>query len=173
MATIQGVVSAVDTRMVNTKFGLKPSYSVTVNGERYAAGFRAPSAAVGDFVDLTYDDSSRYKDIQSISKATGSPPAVAAKPPVTAAAPVKSGYDRVFPVPALSPERAIIRQNALGHATKVVLDGPMEVGSEDGVEEIIRIARKFEAYATGDLDKAMAEEDIIRDKVANAALPKD
>lgn len=59
-----------------------------------------------------------------------------------------------FPVPLLHPDRSIIRQNALNHATQVVLSRSSAAGKNaDAVaDDIIKTAIKFEAYATGQLE---------------------
>lgn len=185
MAKIVGVVDEVGSRSVNTKFGMKNSYFLVVGGERYAAGFKAPSVAAGDSVDLEFDSTSRYKDVISVSKrAAGDAPTKS-----TPAASAPAGYGgKLFPVPPLHPDRSIIRQNALAHATKVVVDffaatvrrdgadapTPRPFGQMDIVaDEIIRVARKFEAYSTGDLDKALAENDIREAMIAKTALPEE
>jgi hypothetical protein len=40
-------------------------------------------------------------------------------------------------------------------------------------ERVIAVARKFEAYSTGDLDMAAAERDVREALVKNAELPED
>lgn len=59
---------------------------------------------------------------------------------------ITSNTSRTFPVGPLAPERTINRQNALTNA--VAFYGT----TGDCPEDIIAIARKFEAYTTGDLD---------------------
>lgn len=66
-------------------------------------------------------------------------------------APVKAVGGRTFPVGALAPERTINRQNALTNAVNFC-------NEETPPEEVIEVARLFEAYTTGDLDAAEAEE---------------
>lgn len=67
---------------------------------------------------------------------------------------------KTFPVGPLHPDRSIIRQNSLGHATEVAslfgIEGALSI--EDYADHIIEIARKFEAYSAGDLDMAVAME---------------
>lgn len=117
----------------------------------------------GDYVDLEYTTKPNpaggdYRNIKSVSKA-----AAPASRPVSAVAP-STPAGRSFPVHPLSPERAIIRQNALGHAVKVFADLPID-GNDFGnatetAQAIIELARVFEAYSAGDLDREMAEESV-------------
>ncbi len=177
MPKIVGTVADIGSRAVNTKFGLKNSYSITIDGERYAAGFRAPAVSVGDTVDLEYDGASRYKDIISVTKRPGAAPAAtpAVKPSVATAGPY--GAAKAFPVPALHPDRAIIRQNALAHASRCLATASWatdeEFADEEFADRVVAMARKFEAYSTGDLDMAAAERDIREALVKNAELPLD
>jgi hypothetical protein len=132
--------------------------------------------SVGDTVDLEYDGASRYKDIISVTKRGGAAPAAtpAVKPTVATAGPY--GAAKAFPVPALHPDRAIIRQNALAHAARVVISTlPRdEVRTDEEVaDRVIAMARRFEAYSTGDLDMAAAERDVREALVKNAELPED
>lgn len=68
---------------------------------------------------------------------------------------------RQFPVGPLDPERSIIRQNSLGHATEMVnFYGTDAKTSAECAAEIIEIARMFEAYSAGDLDREIADEAV-------------
>lgn len=168
MAKVTGVVMSVDSRQVNTKFGLKPSFSISLdNGERYAAGFRAPACAVGDTVVLEYSDSSRYKDVTSVSK-TAAAVSIPTAPVKSAAGPY-TGSAKPFPIPPLHGDRAIIRQNALGHASRIysatVSSGFEAQTPADIASWVITLAREFEAYATGDLDLAQAKLDMAREEI--------
>jgi hypothetical protein len=61
----------------------------------------------------------------------------------------KAPVGRQFPVAPLAPERTINRQNALTNAVKYVAGIDLALSSK---EEVVAIARYFEAYTTGDLD---------------------
>ena len=67
---------------------------------------------------------------------------------------------KVFPIPPLHGDRAIVRQNALARATDIYIAArggkPFELEA-DSLDFVIRLARKFEAYTAGDLDLAEAE----------------
>jgi len=74
--------------------------------------------------------------------------------------PTKSGFmPKEFPVPQLHPDRSIIRQNALAHATKVVLARGSD-GMSMTIEQIIDVARMFEAYSTGDVEREEADKQM-------------
>ena len=71
-----------------------------------------------------------------------------------------SGYkDKVFPIPALHGDRAIVRQNALARASDLYIAArggkPFELEAST-LDLVIAFARKFEAYTAGDLDMAEA-----------------
>ena len=61
---------------------------------------------------------------------------------------------RTFPVAPLAPERTINRQNALTNAVAYYKDDDVTP------ELIIEVARKFEAYTTGDLDLEEAKREM-------------
>ena len=70
----------------------------------------------------------------------------------------RQGGGRSFPVEPLAPERTINRQNALTAAAK--LFGQHGIDNTDLpalVDDIIQVARNFEAYTTGDMDREEAE----------------
>lgn len=69
---------------------------------------------------------------------------------------------KTFPVPAKHPDRSIIRQNCMAHATALVCAGC--TADEEAADAVIKLARTFEAYATGALDE---------DTIANALKQTD
>jgi hypothetical protein len=61
----------------------------------------------------------------------------------------------VFPIPALHGDRAIVRQNSISNATKLIVDSvkPTDKANWESLAiEVIQVARMFEAYSCGDLD---------------------
>lgn len=167
---ITGTVEGASKKEVKTKFGMKPTFSLKIDGEWYSCGFTDPRCSSGDVIAFTYTDTKYGREIDkgSIMKtgAAVTPPAES-KPtytgttsaPKSAAAP-----NRPFPIPPLHGDRAIIRQNALSHASRLAAAyiQPGTVYLEDTLADtVIRLARKFEAYACGDLDVERAKEMAI------------
>lgn len=72
-----------------------------------------------------------------------------------------SAYGRgTFPIPALDGQRSIIRQNSVTNAVNLMKDHLPKSGKinwDDYADNVIAVARKFEAYSTGDLDAEEAE----------------
>jgi hypothetical protein len=160
------IVENITSKEVTTKFGPKPAYSIVANGERFSYGFKKPAFKIGDEIDFQFSENTYGKtvdmtSVQLISKGTGSP----TPPPATATTASPKAYGapaKVFPIPPLHGDRAIVRQNSITNATKAVCD---YFDSNDGInsvdeyaELIIQVARKFEAYSCGDLDMQAAEE---------------
>ena len=152
--TIEGVVEAVSVKNRETKKGILPATSFKVNGEWYSGGFKTWEVDKGDEVSLTYETNARgYKDVKGI--------AVTAKNP-GAATPANTGVPRPgrsFPIDPLAPERTINRQNALTAAAHLIAalwaTGEVDV-NEPLHETVVALAREFEAYTTGDIDREEA-----------------
>jgi len=167
------VVENISTKEVNTKFGPKPTYTVVANGDRYSYGFKKPAFKIGDEIEFqfsedTYGKKIDHASVRMLKKSDGT------APPVTATtAPARSGFTpaaKVFPIPPLHGDRAIVRQNSVTNATKLVSDvlskskGDVDIKCyDDAAQLIIKIAREFEAYSCGDLDMAVAEE-MVKDE---------
>jgi hypothetical protein len=169
MAMMTGIVEAISTKDVNTKFGLKPTFSLKVSGNWVKCGFKNPNAAAGDEVEFdgntgTYGLETKAVNIIRKGVAASVPSNTSAAAP---AAPAKSysggGYkEKVFPIPALHGDRAIVRQNALARATDMFIAarGGKPFDLEDStLEMVIKFARKFESYTAGDIDMAQAIEE--------------
>ena len=158
------IIENITTKEVTTKFGPKPAYTITAGGERFSYGFKKPAFAIGDEVDFQYTENTYGKNVdlasvQMLKKGAGAP-----TPSASTASPGKAPYSppsKVFPIPLLHGDRAIVRQNSITNATKAVADfssgadGPEDIDSY--AEMIIAVARKFEAYSCGDLDAQAAE----------------
>lgn len=157
------IVENITTKEVTTKFGPKPAYTVVANGERFSYGFKKPTFGIGDEVDFQYTDGTYGKSVdltsvRLIKKGAAAPTAVGS-------APAKGSYTpaaKVFPIPPLHGDRAIVRQNSITNATKAVND--FLSNRDDNVDTlyeyadmVIEVARKFEAYSCGDIDLAVAE----------------
>ena len=158
------IIENITTKEVTTKFGPKPAYTIIANGERFSYGFKKPVFAIGDEVDFQYTENTYGKNVdmasvQMIKKGTGAP-----APSAASSGPAKAPYSppsKVFPIPLLHGDRAIVRQNSITNATKAVCDYLDSNDAIDDVQQyadlIIEIARKFEAYSCGDLDAQAAE----------------
>lgn len=168
MAMMTGIVEAVSTKVVNTKFGEKPTWSLKVNGTWVKAGFKDPKTKAGDEVEfdgVTTTYGLETKTVTIIKIGTGVVPVAASVPVVTsstATAVPKTSYtraDKVFPIPPLHGDRSIVRQNALARATDLYIGArggkPFEFDVAS-LDLVISFARKFEAYTAGDLDMAQA-----------------
>lgn len=155
------VVENITSKDVNTKYGPKPAYTVMASGERYSYGFKKPTFKIGDTIDFQYTENTYGKnvDLASVRLLTKGDGAIPTPPPVTASKPSYSPPTRPFPIPALHGDRAIVRQNSITNATKLVVDSVIPVGECDWealAQEVINVARMFEAYSCGDLDMEQA-----------------
>ncbi len=164
MTTITVGIADISTKMVDTKFGPKPTYALKgSDGQWYKCGFKKPHAAVGDTVSFDFTEGKYGKDVDmgSFSKTTAAPTEVSA-PAAPAAAPRSYGPPvKPFPIPPLHGDRAIIRQNALTNARELfavysTLNKKMDWDKDVIAAAVIGLARQFEAYSCGDLDMAAA-----------------
>lgn len=141
MAVVTGVVERT-----NENFG---KFNMMVDGKWYNTKpeFLKVQPTAGQQVE--FDDGGKNY-IKSL-KISGAGSTTAAKPSSSGSSPVASTGGRTFPVHPLAPERTINRQNALTNAVAYLRD------SEVSPEQVIDVARIFEAYTTGDLDAQEAE----------------
>jgi len=168
MTMMTGIVEAVSTKDVTTKFGTKPTYSIKINGGWVKCGFKNHNANVGDEVEFDGNTGTyglETKAVAVLRRGAGAAPAVTSSTPAAAAPQAKtfSGYkDKVFPIPPLHGDRAIVRQNALARATDLYVAArggkPFELEAEN-LDFVIKLARKFEAYTAGDIDMMEAIEE--------------
>lgn len=162
------IIEKITSKEVTTRFGKKPAYSVFASGEWFSYGFKEPMFAIGDEVDFQFTENSYGKNIdlkslRTIAKGGGAAPPVSA--PTSPSKPSYGPPAKVFPIPPLHGDRAIVRQNSITNATKAVVDvtnmfadKKSSVNFDDLADKIINMARKFEAYSCGDLDVERAEE---------------
>lgn len=143
MTQVSGTIEAI-----TDKFG---KFNVLLdNGQWYSTKMEwkpKDHLEKGDFI--TFDSGPTGKYLQKVRK-SGSAPVAGGIGGGSSNAPQKAVGGRTFPVGALAPERTINRQNALTNAVSYC-------GNESSPEEVIDVARIFEAYTTGDLDAAEAE----------------
>lgn len=156
-------VENITNKEVNTKFGPKPAYTIVCSGERYSYGFKKPTFNIGDEIDFQFTENSYGKNVdltsvQMLKKGTGAVLTTSAS--ISVSKPSYSPPSKVFPIPALHGDRAIVRQNSITNATKAVCDNgnnELELSNVEYAEKIIEVARMFEAYSCGDLDAEAAE----------------
>jgi hypothetical protein len=152
----------------------KTGKSVKIEGQWYGAFAKSQlgSAGVGDTIAFTYvsveKEGTTFHNIKgnvTLKEGGGggsATPAPDAPSAPRAAAPASS-YGRSsisFPLAPLDGQRVIVRQNALGHATKLIVDAYPQIEDADAnvlADTIISIARKFESYVAGDLDMEEAK----------------
>lgn len=157
METINGVVESVS----------RTGKQIKVNGEWYGAFAPASlnGAAAGSTVRFTSVKSKdgQYNNIKGSVTVVGggaaTPAAGEGSAPRSAAPAASYGRSSIaFPLPPLDGQRVIVRQNALGHATKLVVEAGYHSGEDSNASAdlIIELARKFEAYVAGDLDLELA-----------------
>jgi len=159
MQTVTGNVSDVQDR------GVGHGSHFIVNGVKY--GVYDPKdmtgIAIGDAVSFTAVQRGQYNNVKgSIStteKGSGAVPAAQAKPWVP-----KGGGSRSFPIGALDGQRAIIRQNSVTNAVSTVNalleQSGTDLSLDDKLEIVLRAAKFYEAYSSGDLDAQLANEAI-------------
>lgn len=180
MPTVQGKVENIESQMRPTKYGQKPVFKVVIEGNKYNSGFTKPKFSIGDEVTFQYTDGSYGPDIDQPTVRVVSGGATDAPVPVktyskTPAGAIGStgGYkEKTFPVPPLHGDRAIIRQNALTNAREAIVAGYVAEGKPLPTraklkEEIIALAREFEAFTAGDIDLENAKKEL-----AEEATPK-
>jgi hypothetical protein len=167
MTMMSGIVEATSTKEVTTKFGVKPTYSMKVEGKWVKCGFKNPGVNAGDNVDFdavagTYGLETKSVNILSragaaATVASGASTAVGTS--ATYSSKAGSFGGKVFPIPALHGDRSIVRQNALARATELYVAArggkPFDL-DKSNLELIIGFARTFESYTAGDIDLAEA-----------------
>ena len=170
------IITNITSKDVTTKFGVKKSYTIEADGKRFAYGLKKPAFDVGDDVEFRMTtNAAGYENVdvatvRVISKGSGSPSTASTsassgsvKGEVASAASGRSYGPpaKVFPIPALHGDRAIVRQNSLTNAVNLCKEyfGD-DVDVEQRATEVIRIARMFEAYSCGDLDMEEAKKMI-------------
>lgn len=123
----------------------------------YAAK-QTSGAAQGDEVEFEFELSEKggqtFRNIKGDVKILSRGEAPAQQSSGRAAPQQKQGggfTPKVFPIPADHPDRAIIRQNAATRAVELIVAAGVTEGKlADAAEYAIKLARKFEAYYSGD-----------------------
>lgn len=162
-----GVVTKIVGKPINTKFGPKQKYSMEIGGDWYDAGWKKPTVVEGTTVEYDFKETTYGRELTSLSpstKALTMTPVAPAK--VSSGSMPRSGS---FPVPPLDPSRSIIRQNALRHATSTLdswcsseADAAKNGTIESLCDAVIRAARRYEEYISGDSELKEVKEEIAK-----------
>ncbi len=180
MPMFTGTIVNLDTKPINIKKGPRAGsvghipVLVMDTGDRFEWGFGKVPASIGDTVTFNWDVAYGNQQIDQKSfvmgKGSGISSAAASAPPKPAYVPREA---KSFPLPLLHGDRVIVRQNALSHAANIygrsraatiAQTMPKTVHSMDEVaEDVIKMARKFEAYACGDTEREAADA-IMKDE---------
>lgn len=152
MAIITGEIEA------KTGKGKYGTYGILVNGKWYNSKYEA-RCEKGDTVEFDDGGKNYYNKLKVVGGSGGS----------SSPSPGRSATPG-FPVALDTKDRAIVRQNSLGHATSLVsnmieagaLKFPKwedrEAATEAYAVLCVDVARIFEAYSSGDADAAAATE---------------
>lgn len=168
--TIDSTVASLDTKTLSklNRYG-KPiviHYVVTADGDRVSIGFKQ-TYKVGD--KFSADVETSYGELKFVGPASGpATPKNTTAGPKNASNKSEGGGGRVFPVPELSGEMSIIRQNALTNARELVVatiadlpDGATKAEREQFydavVEDILRVAYKFADFSSGHREVKLAK----------------
>ena len=166
MATVKGVVEKVWLNEVPSKFsksGTSTSVTYVIDGNRYSGGFlkagASPAATEGDTVEIMYDDGTRFNNVKAltvVSRGSGISVSPASGGGASSGGSKyrQNGTEGGFPIHPLAYERALDRRNALNAAILYAIN--TEESKDIDTEMIIDIAKRFEAYTTGDLDREEA-----------------
>lgn len=136
--------------------------TIKVDGVYYRSKFNFPGE-VGDTVEFDNLGGKLVNKLKVVAR--GGAPTDTAPPEGSPAAPAGQAAPAYqaqagFPVPSTAKDRSIIRQNSLMHATNLVVARPDYIeglAAEEAAEEIVSIARIFEAYSTGHADAKAAK----------------
>ena len=127
-------------------------HGIFMGGNWYNNKFKEVDAGIspGDTVEISIKDGKFWNTVKSV----GSGPVSYSAP--TAVASSKKPVQGGFPVAIDHYSRAIIRQNALTNAVNYY-------GASAGVnpEEIIKVARFFETYTSGDIEAVMSDPEAM------------
>ena len=164
---IQGTVTSIDSKTITIKNGPRAGgqatiFYVTIDGQhRVNVGFACPFED-GEYVTIMAEQ--KFGELKMVGKGAGNGGTKApaqAKPVAKATAPAQAA----FPVPQGTKDISIIRQNSLGHATRL-MDTLISHGfintkgmtEEQAVEKTLAIAMAFADFSSGHREVKMASE---------------
>lgn len=154
MATATGVVEAVSGKDRNIKSGpragsVATAYAFKVGADWYNTGFKS-LVEKGQEVSFDYEENSYGKQVKTVTVTGGS------SAPKNSSAGGGTSTGAGFPIGPRASGRAINRQNALTNAVTYV-NNTWGESRPPTPDDVIAIARQFEAYTTGDLETAAAK----------------
>ncbi len=161
------IIEQVSEKDVTTRFGNKKTYSFKgSDGQWYSNGFTRPVYAAGDEVEFDFTSSTYGNQVtKGTMRTVGKGSAPVAGPATSAVPYAAKPYNRngTFPIEATDGQRSILRQNALTNAREMYVGlasvfPTIYTGRFSSVEAkvIVEMARHFEAYTAGDLDREAA-----------------
>lgn len=162
MAQVTGVVEAT-----SNKFS---KFSVLVDGTWYATKEEwAPNPRPNKGDTITFDDGGG-KFLKRCKVTTGGTVTPLAKP-VDSGRYRKNGEAGGFPVHPLAYERTLDRRNATQVAATIVSNNKAvaSLSVEDVTDMVLDVARKIEAYTTGDIERMKAEAMFEDEELERAA----
>ena len=154
---VDGKVLAISVEDKVSKAGCEYKiYTVIMqDGTIFQAGIEAPSFAVGDEIHVETEEKFGKQQL-IITDAAGNK--VEGKGGFKGGGGYKAKPPTPWPVPATHGDNCIIRQNAMRHATALVIAGKSDtVGAAVMAEKAIQVARQIEQYTTGRGDSAAAD----------------
>jgi len=146
------------------------------NGEWYGCFTPAMlKAEVGDFVNFAYVDKEKdgrtYHNVSGVVTASsGGAPSTTPNNGSVSTVQGNSGYKELMLPVLLTRERNINRQSSLATAV-AYCEFTMNNGSANGtytIDEVIQIAREFEAYVSGDADIEAAKAALSQESITGA-----
>ena len=145
MAQVEGLVQA---RSGKSKFG---TYGMMVDDKWYNSKFEI-KANKGD--EVSFDDGEKNY-IKGLKILSSSGPATGSSESRSGVSGGKSYSRGKFPIEQNDGQRSIIRQNSLTNAVNALGHAGMIEGLkiDDMIVNIINVAREFEAFSAGDLDR--------------------
>lgn len=136
-------------------------YSLNIDGTYYSFGKTDPGVRKGDMVEFEVVQNGEYQNVKpgTLKKVEGQVAPAQSSSGASGSAPRSSGGDKVFPVPPRHGDRAFIRKDAVATAAAVVLKTGGDLGNDlnTTANEIVRVAKIFEAYQAGDEERRQDE----------------
>lgn len=135
---MKGTVERITSKQVNTKYGMKPAYKAKIGDTWVDVGFKKPVFNEGDEVE--FEVVGQYNKLTTVTVLSSG-----------------GGGTGGSNAGGTSRDRVIVRQNALSHATALVIAMlPEKKPSSDVVaERVMQLAEKFEGWV---LDRGEQEE---------------